>query len=346
MTDGPHASPATIDLATARRVVATFDDSLVVESVSVLGEGVKSHVDRVDCSDGSSFALKLFKLEHAHRAETEVAFHRRIPPDAYERLHVPRMLAYIDDPSVCEQRVIVLEIACGVSLAEDRSLTLDQQLRIYRSIGAELRELHSIEVDRFGSLRPGSPELTWATNRELMEYRWRAALSVYVERDGNPAIAEALEEHFVSHARDWDGSGHAVLCQGDGHPGNFLFSRSGESIELTGVLDFESALGGDPLHDIALTYFSAFGDHNAKLAALLDGYGSDYRLDSGRLDLFLLYFALKRWIWFSMHADRPQTRVMDRLICRKLALPRRIVWGARIGKRLGRSGKAMPGSQS
>jgi aminoglycoside phosphotransferase (APT) family kinase protein len=42
-----------------------------------------------------------------------------------------------------------------------------------------------------------------------------------------------------------------VLCHNDLHAGNLLAMIENEAPRLTGVLDFEGALAGDPLMDVA-----------------------------------------------------------------------------------------------
>ena len=89
----------------------------------------------------------------------------------------------------------------------------------------------------------------------------------------------------------------AVLCHNDLHAGNLLVTDMDGSLRLSGVLDFEGALAGDPLMDVAkaLYYLDAECRH-----ALLGGYGPIDRLRWPQtLDLYHLYFVLELWCWMA-----------------------------------------------
>lgn len=67
---------------------------------------------------------------------------------------------------------------------------------------------------------------------------------------------------------------------------------------LTGVLDVENAVAGDPLLDLAKTDYYA-REEPLRRSALLDGYGPLPDDGEIRLDLYRLYHALELWTWFA-----------------------------------------------
>jgi aminoglycoside phosphotransferase (APT) family kinase protein len=90
---------------------------------------------------------------------------------------------------------------------------------------------------------------------------------------------------------------HPVLCHNDLHAGNVLAEIAEGRVRLSGVLDFEGALAGDPLMDVAkaLYYLNA----EARIA-LLEGYGDTGRQHwSQTLDFYHLYFVLELWCWMA-----------------------------------------------
>jgi aminoglycoside phosphotransferase (APT) family kinase protein len=71
---------------------------------------------------------------------------------------------------------------------------------------------------------------------------------------------------------------------------------------LTGVLDFEGALAGDPLMDVAKALFYLADDTKA---ALLHGYGDMGRRHwSETLDLYHLYFVLELRCWMAQIGNK------------------------------------------
>jgi hygromycin-B 7''-O-kinase len=79
-------------------------------------------------------------------------------------------------------------------------------------------------------------------------------------------------------------------------------------LRVTGLLDFENVLAGDPLLDLAKVHCYSPRRSEALLAALVEGYG---RLRDGwreALDLYVLYHWLELWDWF---ASLGQTESLD-----------------------------------
>jgi aminoglycoside phosphotransferase (APT) family kinase protein len=88
-----------------------------------------------------------------------------------------------------------------------------------------------------------------------------------------------------------------VLCHNDLHAGNLLAETANGAVQLTGVLDFEGALAGDPLFDVAKAMFYL---RDEEKRALLSGYGDTQRLHwRETLDLYHLYFVLELWCWMA-----------------------------------------------
>jgi aminoglycoside phosphotransferase (APT) family kinase protein len=68
-------------------------------------------------------------------------------------------------------------------------------------------------------------------------------------------------------------------------------------------VDFEGALAGDPLMDVAKALYYE-RTHKQKVAALLAGYGPMERQRwMETLDLYHLYYAVELWCWVVQHGD-------------------------------------------
>ncbi len=93
-----------------------------------------------------------------------------------------------------------------------------------------------------------------------------------------------------------------MLCHNDLHAGNLLAIVSNGSVRLTGVLDFEGALAGDPLMDVAKALY--YLDTESR-RALLERYGAIDRSHWVQtLDLYHLYFVLELWCWMAQIGNR------------------------------------------
>ena len=90
----------------------------------------------------------------------------------------------------------------------------------------------------------------------------------------------------------------AAAIAGLGYP---LIAALGKTLRwrVSGLLDFENAVAGDPLLDFAKAYCYSPRRSEATLRALVEGYG-DVRDDwRDALDLYALYHWLELWDWFA-----------------------------------------------
>jgi aminoglycoside phosphotransferase (APT) family kinase protein len=71
----------------------------------------------------------------------------------------------------------------------------------------------------------------------------------------------------------FDGCTGANPCHYDFHTGNALAVRRAGSLRLTGIVDLENAIAGDPLMDLAKTLAYSVRDDETRRAGLLAGYG-------------------------------------------------------------------------
>jgi len=80
-----------------------------------------------------------------------------------------------------------------------------------------------------------------------------------------------------------------------------LVSGRDKALHVSGIVDFENAIAGDPLMDVAkVTFDYAVRDDESKLASLLEGYGAMERHGwQGTLDLYRMYCVLELWCWMA-----------------------------------------------
>ena len=98
-----------------------------------------------------------------------------------------------------------------------------------------------------------------------------------------------------------------MLCHDDLHDGNVLVERVGAELVVTGVLDVENAVAGDPLLDVARTLHFSVHNDGLKRAALFEGYGDLGPAAEQRLRLYAAYQAIELWCWFASEGRPTQT---------------------------------------
>lgn len=323
-----------VDLAAARRIFQRVDGRLIVESVSVLGEGIKSDVYLATCSDGSKFVLKVFKHEYDWCAETEAAFYdelQRARPEGIDGL--PRRVASFDDHTVLARRVTVLTYAPGNPMEDRFGFGGVDQRSAYRALGATLSELHRIEQPEFG-IHPLDERGGQRSNREYMTGLWANSLNHFFEDGGNRYLGWEIRRYLLSREHLWDECTSPRLCHGDPHPGNVLVEVGEQGLEFRRLIDFEMAMAGDPLFDLADAYYNSEGDRESKLAAMLDGYGEVPGYSEERFKMYVLYFALGRWTFLSSYGARPPLRGIAKEMARIVGASRWRIFRSALRARL------------
>ena len=179
-------------------------------------------------------------------------------------LPVPRVLLADWSRTYLPGDAVVVTHLDGVPLTEAQ-LDPDAAARAQRGIGAATAGLHQIVGSEFGY--PGRPGLQAAT--------WRTAFATLVETlladAGHWSVAVPVEQvraALARHADALDDVAVPVLVHTDLWPGNvFVDAATGE---LTGLIDTERAMFGDPLVD--LVGMNPFGRPEDD-EDLLAGYG-------------------------------------------------------------------------
>ena len=221
----------------------------------------------------------------------------------------PRILIADDTKRLLSLNFLIMTKLDGSILGQmERTLNSEQLLSAYRQIGRLLREFHRIPMEAFGYIGPKGIWTAHSTNRAYLTHQFERKLTQFKERGGAVDIAQKVAARVADREQLFDACGHAVLCHNDLHAGNLLATITAGAVRLTGVMDFEGALAGDPLMDVAkaLCYLA----ENTR-RALLDGYGDMEReYWSQTLELYHLYFVLELWCWM---AEIGSTEPLDKL---------------------------------
>jgi hygromycin-B 7''-O-kinase len=215
-------------------------------------------------------------------------------------LPVPSVVALDLSRRIVPYDFIIQTRLPGSNLAEDwRALTPTQTHGVVWEAGRCLARLHAMRLPAFGKLREqDAPRFhTWPDYFDDYARRYLDGAAGYGLLEGplRTRLEDALHGARNLLARVTQG----VLVHSDYHYENILHNEE----RLTGILDFEWALSGDPSYDFMNADVRESQIPGSE-AAFLDGYQSIRPLDTGherRLAVYRLFLHLETAV---MHARR------------------------------------------
>lgn len=310
----PGSSSAELDLVTAQCILDKAGGSLRAESVGRLGDGIKSDVWLITTADGARYAAKVFKPEYAWCVGSEDWFYAELAKGAPDGIEgIPERLVSVNDPSVHELPVTVHNYAPGKMMLRANGFSDEDQFDSYRALGRVLRQLHQIDQPNFASFPDDDASSRGRTNRDYMTGRWASSWNHYAAGGANRYLATRIRSFLLERDEIWDRCTSPKLLHGDPHPANVIVKRGDDGVvRFSALIDFEYSLSGDPIFDLANSIFNSVGDREAKLRALIEGYGdmpADWR---ERYDTYVVYFALANWTFVARYGDRKPLRALDR----------------------------------
>jgi aminoglycoside phosphotransferase (APT) family kinase protein len=292
-----------LSVATAHAIIDRAAPGRTVAGVSRLHGGELATILEVGFADETHppLVLKVYPDDLHWKMQKEVTVLGLIG----DRLSVsvPRILLADDSKKLLDLNFTVMTKLDGSVLGQlETALPPAQRLFAYAQIGRLLREFHRIPMQAFGYIGANGIVGARSTNRAYLTYQFQRKLKEFSERGGDASLGERVARYAAAREDLLDVCTRAVLCHNDLHAGNLLATDSNGSVVLTGVLDFEGALAGDPLMDVAkaLLYLDA-----ETRGAVLRGYGAMDRDHSAEmLALYHLLFVLELWCWMAQIGNR------------------------------------------
>jgi hygromycin-B 7''-O-kinase len=216
---------------------------------------------------------------------------------------VPTILRVEPDTSVIGRAFTVMTRLPGAPLSE---APVDDLADVYRQLGRLVAAIHTVPQPAFGYVTTHVLDPV-PDNTTYMGRQFAKKLREFLELRGDPHLHDLVQSYVAAHCDLFARCRTPVLCHNDIHEGNILI----EDGKITGLIDVENALAGDPWLDLAKAdYYS----RRAQLPALLDGYGAT---PDGRLRLYTVYHALELWDWF---ASTGQPQHLDSIAADMVAL--------------------------
>lgn len=265
-------SKTRISLEAAQTLIAAhFGGQAQIHQYSELTDGMYNAAYLIELTDGQKSVLKVAPPDHVKvlryeknimAAEVEVLRLIRAQTD----VPVPEVLTYDTTRKLIGNDYFLMGYVPGTALNKLRPhLSVEDQHAIDFRTGGYLRQINAITGSRFGYF--AQPEYHCPT--------WHEAFSIMLEaviQDGMEAGVELplpydkLRARLKPHLGTLDEVSHPALVHWDLWEGNIFVDP--ETKHITGILDCERALWGDPLMEVN---FGAFGVK----PALIEGYGLD-----------------------------------------------------------------------
>ena len=282
-----------LNVALAGRVVAVAGIAGSVDAIEPLAGGVGSAVFGVR-TDGVDVVVKIYPDHARSSLHKELWVYEYLAQHA-PSLPVPKVLAVDESGSLLPQAFSVLTRLDGVYLrSELNRLTRHDLIRVYRQMGSALRTLHDVKLPQFGEVMPGRGT-RYLSNPAFMLRQFELALETFERLGGDPSLHGRLNAYVSERHELLECQERASFCHNDGHDANMLVTPSRSGWVLSGLLDFEHALAGDPLFDLAKTYYFAPDRSEELLAALTESHAPLITHWRDAFNLYLVYHQLRLW---------------------------------------------------
>ena len=230
-------------------------------------------------------------LYYEHRMmRQEPGLHRKIL--ASTSVPVPEIVAFDFSRELLERDFLLMKKVPGVPLSEAPGVSRKEFERVLGEVGQALRQIHAICGDGYGYLgehRPMEPQGDWTSAFVVM---WDNLLEDIRLCGGySGAEADALRRLLEANLGLFDRQAPASLLHMDVWAQNILIGNAGR---LTGLLDWDRALYGDPEIEFAVLDYCGFSE-----PAFWEGYGTSREDDSGarKRRVFYLLYELQKYIF-------------------------------------------------
>jgi hygromycin-B 7''-O-kinase len=303
-----------LDRVTASRLIAVADRRLHAASVERLTGGTNSAVFDVRTTTGRALVVKVHSDDFHWKLDKEVYVYELLRRHAVD-VPVPEILIADDSKTLLPYNFAVMTKSEGQHVLSLLDELGDRDLEaINRQVGAILRTLHAVTFDEFGYVGTTGVVDPHATNVAYMTFQFEKKLGEFSELGGDEELRRAVEGYVAERSQLLVDCSRASLCHDDCHEGNILVCPGEEGWRISALLDFENVVAGDPLLDLAKVHCYSRRPSEAKLTALIDGYGEVRNGWREAIDLYVVYHLIELWDWFvSIGIDGPPVGITDQL---------------------------------
>ncbi len=296
-----------VDLLQANQMLRPLWPDADITAVMPRTGGQLSSVFEVRAGSDLSAIVKVYDEKWRWKQAKEAHVYRLLASHGIAPL--PTILRVEPSTELIGRAFTVMTRLPGTPLSET---PVDDIGAIYRQLGQLLASIHAIPQPAFGYLTTHVLNPV-PDNTSYMACQFTRKLREFLELGGDPTLHDLVQTHVARHCDLFALCAAPVLCHNDIHEGNLLVQDNA----ITGLVDIENALAGDPWLDLAKADFYAVRSDPTKLSALLAGYGST---PDERMPLYTLYHALELWDWF---ASTGETQYLEGIAADMATLARR-----------------------
>lgn len=296
----PGPSTNGLPLAVVQQIIEVAAPGVVVVGVRALRGGDISavyHVALHESSGHPDVIVKVYPEQLSWKMRKEVYVYGQL--SRLPSLPTPRVLAADDSHALLPASYLVLSQLPGRMLSDVADGCDPQQLaRVYERLGGHLRAMHGLTFESFGYLYTGVVD-PHPSNAAYLRFQFAKKLDEFARLGGARDLLGRIESYVDERADALAVCQAASLCHDDVYDNNVLVDVHDGVLEMTGLLDVENAVAGDPLIDLAKTWLYSIRDDTVKWRGLRSGYGDLGALAQERLELYRVYHTLELWDWFA-----------------------------------------------
>ena len=229
-------------------------------------------------------AVFVFYEREMMRQEPEL--HRLLR--AQTTVPVPEILAFDQSQTLLKRDFMLMARLPGAPLSEMRAVNYDKVLRQVGQYLAQVHRLHATQYGYLGAHQPMAPQSRWVDAFAMM---WNKLIDdVVAVKHYDAEESRFLRDLLDQHLPLFDRPVAASLLHMDIWAQNILVDQRGE---VTGLLDWDRALWGDPEIEFAVLDYCGISE-----PAFWEGYGQtrDWSPEARIRQCFYLLYELQKYI--------------------------------------------------
>ncbi|MBB6482505.1 aminoglycoside phosphotransferase family protein [Spirochaeta isovalerica] len=240
---------------TERQIRGIFQNIDKIDSIKELKDGCYNTSYAVRSESNLEYVLKVSPPEDVpiltyeqNLMETEVQFHKKVME--MKTLPVAKILKDDFSRSSVPYNFFIMEKLKGRPLDKFEEITTEERKSVSSDLAGYMAEMHKITGTRYGY-----PFMTENSNHDYYT-AFRRMVELLLsdgERRGAalPLSQEQIFNLLEKYRESFSGTGQPVFVHFDLWDGNIFVEKRGNSIQISGLIDFERGFYADPAADFS-----------------------------------------------------------------------------------------------